>query len=1173
MSNKWTAAQKDAINSRGGTILVSAAAGSGKTAVLVQRIIDRLTDKYNPGSADRLLVATFTRSAAAEMRMRLNDRLGDELKKDPHNSHIRRQLMLLPTAKIGTTDSFCNTLVRDNFHILGISPDFAVCSSAQSSIMRRKAVEAVIEEMYSKGSFDLLADTLTVKKDDKVLADVIFSLYDFVMSLPFPEKWLEKCLNNLSGGDFSAFTNIARQKARDMLLESARMCDRAIRAAQCSEASSKLYGGFLSKEKSDMLNIADMCLTADWDELCRVEFKLGSIPSGTEGKLGEYLFVRDEIKSIREAYKKLAESAKKMIGPDNDSLKDQAVHILKPLGLLFEATLLFKKKYMSLKKARNMLDFNDIQHLALRLLVTDRDGEICRTELAFELAERFDEILIDEYQDTNHLQSAIYNALSRNGENLFLVGDAKQSIYRFRQAVPEIFMEKLASLPLFDREKGCYPAKILLDSNFRSRRGITDAVNFVFTRLMSDRFGGIDYNDGHALNAAADYPKTNGSCVDLMLIDCSQAQNKGSSEYDRYEAAAIGKKILSMIKNREPVTENGVERPCCFRDFCILLQTRKSKSEIYFNEFDHMGIPVWTQGTGSLFDQSEVRSFLSLLRVFDNPMQDIELLCAMYNPIFGFDDDDICRIKLESDGGDLYSAIKSHYDSDEKCRRFVDICDRYRRLSYTLPTDRLIGIFFEETSYPQIMSAVYDDRLVDSNLRLLHAAAKEFEEQGSRGLCAFLRHVDYISGSSDDSNDGISDGADVVRIMTIHKSKGLEFPICIIADNDRKFRKKDGSSKLLYHQELGCACVWRDEQSLKEMKPFVWEMLKSKINSDSLSEGLRLLYVAMTRAKEKIIFTITSDNIQKLCERSLSILDENSRAVPYALSNAHSFSDWILCCALQQKSARGILEKYDVDPSLIPSAGGDKALDWNFETESAEEVSETQNGNGLTAKPDPHLAEQIRGYAARKYPFESISAVASKLTVSELSHNDGFESLCAVRKPRFAQQRPDSAVRGTLIHRMMQCIDFISPIEDVNEFARSLVDIGVFTDQELGEIDLKAVERFLRSDFYREISLSDRILREYPFSLSVPLSRIEGMPKIDGESVVVEGIVDLVCIKDGSARIVDYKSDRCRDAGEFRRRYSRQLEFYEQAVKRTLGLDVAGKYIYSTEMNEVIELT
>lgn len=1176
---QWTSAQNDAITARNRSIIVSAAAGSGKTAVLVQRVISRITDPISPGSIDKMLIVTFTRAAASEMRSRINAQLSREIAKHPGNIHLQRQQMLLPTANISTIDSFCSSLVRENFNVLGISPNFRLADNAEADILKFAAVEDVIEKMYEQrpDDFAALTDSLTGNKDDSILSDIIIRLYDCVRAYPFPEEWLEQKLKMYDSNDenfASDWLKILSDHAADMLYDCAKSAKEALDCAILSGEVYAAYGETLQSDYESLMQLYELLRSSDQIDIAKhmpVFANLKRLKSNPE-----YEDIKTSVQTMRNSYKKQCQEACKLLSYDIDTIRTQNYYIQPIISALFEAINLFSQTYAQMKADKQLCDFGDLVHMSLRLLVKrDNTGNIIPTQTAMHMADQFDEILIDEYQDTNLAQDTIFKAISKNERNLFMVGDVKQSIYRFRQAMPQIFLEKLLKYDLYDADNSNQArAKILLDKNFRSRHEVTTAVNYIFSILMKKDFGKIEYDDSHSLKPGASYPDCGQYKTQVLLTDCYDEGTKYSTDQrDIFEARSIGHKIKQMIDSGFKVTEDGVTRNCTYGDFCILLPTAKNKAYKYFDELSRQGIPVWTQGSDYLFDKIEVKQFISYLKILDNPLQDIELMTALKSPLFGFSDDELLQIRKKQPKGNLFNAVNLAAKSDQKCADFLNTYHQHRDASTQLTVCQLINLIFEQTSYPAVIRAVCSQEAMD-NLHLLLQYVGGFEQAGHKGLSRFLRYIykiDHLDNVDLSSASGISDGNDVVRIMTIHKSKGLEFPICIIADTTKKFGKGSGSDKLLFHPDMGVGIVSKDATTLEEYRHIAWQAIKIVSNSDDLSERLRVLYVAMTRAKEHIIFSICSDDIQTLLTESSRLLDNSGNGIPFRLGNAANFAQWILACAMRFKSASQLCEQYGVSMHFDDTPETEQ---WEFEfvpccTDDNIALVEQQEE---ACQADEQTLDMIKSRLDYRYLYQAETAIPAKITASGAAHSDIAVQYTAQRIPSFAAGHAiNGAQRGTALHLFLQYADLSGDKSSIIKQRDALVSRGKLTKEQADAIDLSKIEMFIDSRLYELMQNADTLYREYSFSSQIPMSYIPQLPDID-ETVVLQGTIDCLIIKDGHIIIADYKSDRVVNIQVLAERYTTQLMLYKAAAERIFKLPVSHCYIYSIDEGKLIEV-
>ena len=900
-SPKWTRAQQQAISCRGGTVLVSAAAGSGKTAVLVQRVIDILTDRKHPVDADRILVVTFSNAAAEEMRQRINTRLSELLAENPTDSYLLRQRTLLSAAHISTVHSFCLELVRANFQLLDIPADFRLGSQNEIDLLEEDVAVQTIEQNYedNDGSFSDLVELVSSGRDDKGLQDTLHRLYGFVRSHPFYREWLnEKLLmydDTIPVGQ-TVWGQVILQYALDAVEFAQSQLRRAIEQMQGDAAMEKAYLPAFASDLAQLNALYSTLRTGSWGEVCqqlqtiRPE-RLGSL-RGYEDD-GKKQLVQRMRKSAQAVVAKLAEQ---LFCADEQEFAED-IRFLRPrIETLFSLVLDYDRRLLAAKRERSLLDFADLEHFAVQLLVERRDGEYCKTPLARQLSESFAFVLVDEYQDTNATQDMIFGSVSRP-DNLFMVGDVKQSIYRFRQAMPEIFIHKRSAYHDYDGQN--YPARIVLSNNFRSRSQVTDAINYLFYALMSREVGEIDYDDSEALTPSAVYPEHLQADTEMHLVE-----NRSEELSDPMaEAGYAARQIKKMLDEGFLVNDHGQMRPVRPGEICILLRSMKNRAQIYENELTRLGVPVWTDSRVGFLETVEISTALSILRAVDNPLIDIHLTAAMMSPVYAFTADEMAVVRMHDRRSHLYlncQAIAQQPEDEreqqlsQKCADFLSSFSQLRQIASSSPAHRLIQQLIDRTGLWDMVLAMKYGQTRKANLRLLIQYAQEYEAGGLKGIAGFLRFVDRMQQRGEDWScaGAASDRSDAVRIMSIHHSKGLEFPVAFLCDTAKKFNTQDLHSNMLLHSQLGFACCARDFVTRKQYPTVPMEALRLELERSMLSEEMRILYVALTRAKEKLVITAVQNDLEKKLSGFAGALAENDRVSPYVARSAQSYADW-----------------------------------------------------------------------------------------------------------------------------------------------------------------------------------------------------------------------------------------------------------------------------------------
>lgn len=1181
MGVKWTTDQQHAIECCKGSVLVSAAAGSGKTTVLVERVIRRLTDEDNPCSAEDLLIVTFTRAATAQMREKIGAAILKRLSEDPTDRHLRRQYMLLPFAKICTIDSFCNDLVRENFHALGISPDYSLLDNETAVIMKNDVCEAMLERAYeedSDGSFSGLSDMMSSGSSDEDFAKLIIKMYDISTAYPFPDLWLDSLIEEYSQPDInkSCWGGIIKKYVCDMLDYCVSSSNDMMTAMESDSIVADAYGAAVQSDINMYAELREK-VNRDWDEALEafntVKYMgLGRVPKGYESE------TKNAVMTARKKLKDLLKKVPNIMCVSSGEHSEDVRLMRGPVTKLIELVKQFGREYSAEKDKMNSADFSDILHRALNLLaVSDGRGGYIKTDLARELSSHYVEILVDEYQDINEAQDMIFKAISADENNLFTVGDVKQSIYRFRQAMPEIFLRRRSTTHSF--ESGKYPLGITLGSNFRSRVGVTSCVNYIFRQLMSTEAGELEYDDSEALNAAAKYPERDTPDCELHVVT-----DKGNRA-DTLEAQAryVAKYIERTVREGKMlVTKGGALHPTSYGDFCILLRTAKNVSSVYANALSERGIPVFSPETGGFFEAAEISFILSLLRVLDNPVQDIPLAAVMLSPLFGFSAGELADIRASAkerlEAGEtepLYRSVAASADEgDEKAAAFLKKIESLRRLSLTLSAGELVRRVCEETGFDAIAGAMPDGERRRLNIGLLCDYAEKYEAAGNLGLSGFIRFIDKVARTSGDLATAArpSENADIVRIMTVHQSKGLEFPICILADMQHAFNERDNTESVLISSSAGLGMKRRTEDGIS-----VYDTASRRaavITSERMgrSEEMRVLYVALTRAKENLVMVTSVPNPEKGLAKVAVECGIGERANPFAVLRMNNFSDLVLTALMRHPAADELRKLSGVDvPIFLPEKDRFKLKVVVSDSESF--MTESANEQKIAAKPVffDEVCERLDYFDPRSV----LSSVPAKRAAS-----DGSER--GINREYFASSRPafmssgglTPAQRGTATHKFMQFSNYAAARADIESELARLVDGGFLSEDEGKAVNIGAAKRFFMSPLAERIFASDNVMREKKFAALFPAKFF--YPELTGEAaeekIVVQGIADCVFVEDGKLVIVDYKTDTGVDAEALLDRYSAQLGIYREALSQALGMPVKETLLYSFFMNSTVKV-
>lgn len=1163
----WTDDQLKAIEGRKGTLLVSAAAGSGKTAVLVERVIRRICDAENPCDVENLLIVTFTNAAAAQMKEKISAAISKKIAENPADKRLRRQQLMLPCANICTIDSFCINLVRENFHVLGISPDFGLLDEGKLAVLRDKAVTAVAEELHKESTpqFVNLCELISDTRDDRKLIDAILKLYSLSRAYPFPEIWLDSLVeefrNPVSAGD-SPWGKILISHLSDMVrncIGGAEYCLGLLAAEPELENS---YAPVFIQEKSMFEAFGEVLGSSGWDDICKAAQTVGfgRMPSAPRGYDSA---AKNICKSVRDEYKKQFKDAEKLFAVSEKDHEADVRRLAPVIGELINAVKRFFAEFRQLKDEENGADFSDTLHMALELLVEPDPGEkgYKKTPLALALSDNYAEILVDEYQDVNKAQDMIFAALSKDENNLFVVGDVKQSIYRFRQAMPEIFLARRDGLEEY--VDGNYPAKVTLGKNFRSRSGVTEIVNYIFEPIMSREAGGLDYDKKEFLEAAAKYTSHKQADTEVYLFETpkdfySQAQAKFVADY-------IEKAIAEGMK-----FESG--KPASYKDFCVLLRSVKNSSQAFTDEFTKRGIPFSCEANDGFLSTPEIMFMMSLLKVINNPVDDIPLTAVMLSPVFGFTPDDLAVMRAAKRKGSVYGCVVYAAECENvKAKNFLERIKTMRRVAATVRAGELVRRLIEETGYGAIVGAMKDAEKRRSNLNSFIDLANRYETSGNKGVSGFINYIDRVSQSGDIApSESKSEAADAVKIMTIHKSKGLEFPVCFIGACEKTYGDFFNREDLIIAQESGIGIKVNDGFAKYDTLPLI--AAKTETKKAEHSEELRVLYVALTRPKEKLVILSSASDWSKKLSALSSKLRGEPKLDPFAVTGFSSYSDCILAPLLRHPDAHALRNKAMIDSSVcIPCATPLKTEIILYYQEE-----ETFKEQAVEALPDPETVDAVRERLGYEYPFAVLNGVVAKRIASNLNAGEINTEYFASTRPAFmSKDKLTPAQRGTATHRFMQFADYAKASVDVEAELQRLCTDGMLTEAEVQAVDKKRISEFFASDLARRILNSEKVYKEYKFRYSVPLAEMhpEIPPEIAAdETVLIEGVADCAFVENGSLVIVDYKTDRVACEEELVEEYKDQLGIYRRCLSEVLGMPVKETVIYSFALSKSITL-
>lgn len=1213
MSNQWTKEQLSAIETRNTNLLVSAAAGSGKTAVLVERIIQRITK--DQVDIDALLVMTFTNAAAAEMRERIGEAVIKALEEDSGNRNLERQLTLLNRSSIMTIHSFCLEVIRSHFHEIGLDPGFRIADETEGAIMREEALEEALEESYEIGSkeFISLVDAYGGKRDDKELGELVLNLYHFIMSHPWPYEWLEEkvALFDVSGKSFTEIPLVEEfmEELQETLKPYLNHIDKGISLTE-DDALLFPYAETLREDRillEELLSILQNKPSFNEIKDYLEGFKWSMLK---RGKKGYDKVLAEMVKGLREEVKDAVKGLKANYFAETEEEHLAMLKVIYPhLQALKSLTELFMEKYSRKKREKSLLDFSDLEHLALKILTVEEDGRVGPSDVAKFYKEKYEDVLVDEYQDSNEVQEVLITMVSRKEEenpNVFMVGDVKQSIYRFRQAKPELFMEKYKAYSEDGNERG---KKILLYKNFRSRNNILSFVNFIFEGLMSEKVGELEYTKEEALIYGATYyeevenhepPVKEAEPVELLLLEEKSAledsevdtDEEGELDLSAYksievEARLVAGRINELIKSGFLVFDKEIKgkRPVTYRDIVILMRATSRTANIFLEALHENNIPSYSDSSTGYFDTIEIRTMLSLLKVIDNPLQDIPLLSVLRSPLFSFSEEELVEIRKVHKDEFLFHNLKSgsfEKALSEKVDQFKIKLELYRLKSRFMKLDEFIWYLYTDTSYLDYVSAMPDGLERQANLKLLFQRAKQFEETTLKGLFNFIRFIDKLKKSSGDYGAAkmLGENENLVRIMSIHKSKGLEFPVVFLVHTSKRFNKMDLNKSMILHESLGFGPSYVDMERNIKNTTFIRERIKRKRLLESLSEEMRILYVALTRAKEKLIITGQVKSLEKSMEKWTTLSQgEGFRLSSEKVEKGSSYLDWMMSIflkhhALSENRADG--ERY--------SFGKDVALQLFVHTKEGvmlDQIEEEGTEEGvftLHETRDPASAFLVQQRLAFQYKFEKDTKRGSKISVTELKKlralGEEIENTQPIIKDEFLE-RPrflmkdkglKATERGTAFHKAMQYISLQSgSVEEIKNDLQGLVLRELMTEEEVSAVNPWKILQLLESDLGKRMQkaeLEGNLYREQKFILY-----------FDESEVMVVGVIDSYFRENNELVIVDYKTDRVIDkdaAKVLTDRYKEQLDYYSEALMSITGLKVKESYLYSVENSKEI---
>lgn len=1168
---KWTPNQEQAIEARGMQVLVSAAAGSGKTAVLTERVKNIVTDIENPCHISEVLVVTFTRAAAGEMKDRIYKAINSACVGNPDADYLQEQLTCLPLADICTMDSFCSKVVKDNFTKAGVSLDFTLLDEKELDEMTAAALDNVLDKLYNEGSegFMKLSSMLVSERNDDKLTDVIKELYRYSRSYPSPKHWLDSLQDAFSDEKEPNNTPWADVIYKHIRLFADCYYKRFMRVIATLEESGGFAPAYVERFSETARRLLDLISCVDsrnWDGMVTL-IREGILfaPAARNSKVDGY--VKDIANDAFNAFKKELEKIEELTLPLADEHK-QDCRILYPMvEKLCEAVKLLEATLDEMKRERNAYSFDDILHKCINLLVEFNGDEWHRTAVADNLRLKYKEIFIDEYQDTNLAQNIIFEAISNDCRNLYCVGDVKQSIYKFRLASPQLFMKLRRELPEYD--KLLHPSQITLDRNFRSRQGITEVTNHIFNTLMSEAVGEIDYNEKEKLVYGADYDQKPTPDVELMCLDYSECNSADALNQESEQVAQYIKRLLSSgIKVKTKTGEKALESS----DICILLRSMKNKADVFAKALNDVGISANTVSDGDTSLSKEIQLLISFIRVVNNPLMDIPLISVLLSPVFGFSLDEIAEIRMIDRNVELYCCLEKYAESSQKAGAFLKKLQLYRNISASYPINEFVKFIVKDTDISNIYSATDEGASRSANIRGFVEFAEGFTGSGRTGLGAFVRYIDIAVNEKKLRAYGGTVSPEGVQIMSIHKSKGLEFPYVIVASCSSEFNKSDVNKPLKISRETGIGLKIRDDERFTTYNTLSSVAAEKDILYGGASEELRVLYVAATRAREHLTFVCSfksRDGLKKSIRLNNHFsIDSEGKLHPYAVFKAKSMSEWLLTCFSQHVDGEIVcsLSEIKIPKSNISTYRMDVSPHVDYVVEAIEDQEEQ-------APVEFGVLESLGEKSAFKYKYDCTGILAKRTASSTERHLDDRKYF-AKRKPKFLGDSITGAERGTAIHKFLELCNFLSAFENLSKEKERLLELGKMTEEELSVIDEKTVSVFFKSDVIKRLLNSQKVFKEYKFSFLKKAGELyEGLSAdVADEDIVVQGMLDLAFIENGEAVLIDYKTDNITNAEDFKAIYAPQLRIYSEALKECTGCTVKEKYIYSFKLKQFIEI-
>ena len=1125
------------------------------------------------------------------MREKILEAIYKKIEENPEDENLQKQIILLNKASISTIHSFCLDVIKNNFYEIDVSANTRIADDSEILLLQQEVIDDLFEEKYEEedSNFIKLIKTYTKYNQDEVLKDLILRVYSYIQASPFPGEWIEEQIEKLNIEDGTNFSDtvwgkIITENANQILEDSILKLQNIRTKMTCFPELDK----FTAKIEDDIDKYTYIQNNlSDWDTAVEAINTLKNAMWTKDQKITNDL--KDEAKDVRESTKDEFKKVKKLMNCSSEEAVQDIKYMYPILKMLKDLILEFSQKFYQRKREKNIMDFSDMEHLALKILVKkDENGNIVKSEIAKKYENKFEEIAIDEYQDSNLVQEYILTSVSR-GNNIFMVGDVKQSIYKFRQARPKLFLDKYDNYKL-DPVNG-EDRKIQLFKNFRSRSNILDFTNLVFEDIMSRELGNIEYNQDEYLNLGANFEEIQNQDykTELEILDLSEEnddiwktdEEETEEEQEKVEdvvleARFVARKIKELIDSKYQIIDKKTgRRDIQYKDIAILLRTSSGVANVYEKEISELEIPVYSDSSSQYLQSVEIETIMSLLRIINNPMQDIPLVTVMRSPIGNFTDNELIEIRMADRNSSFYEALLK---SDlEKAHRFLSLLKELREDEEYMTLDEWIWNIYTKTGYMNYVNLMPNGALRVSNLRMLFERAKQYEEASFKGLYNFINFIDKIKFNQEDLKAAkiIGENENVVRIMTIHKSKGLEFPVVILAGVGKQFNFRDLNGKILLDQDLGMGPQYIDSDRYIEFKTLAKKALAIKAKNEAISEEMRILYVALTRAKEKLIIVGRQKDVNKKMSEKQKLLEiystiDDNKINPYLLQKYKTYLDWLELIYLKE----GVANTKNLFTVNINKREKTSVKIENEVEDISKKIIEESNKNN-----DEQEKEKIKEILNWQYKHQSIEGIPTKTSVSKLKE-EREQEVQITQEPKFINEEVKTkltgAQKGTLIHLCLQKMKETEEynLEKITELIEELKDKEIITEIEAQNIDKEKLLEYTNSQLWTELKQAKEIHKEHPFYINIKASRIYNqINKEDDEDILVQGVIDLFFIdKDDKLILVDYKTDYVQNENELVERYKGQLELYKEALEQSLNKKVDKMCIYSVHLNKLIEI-